>query len=128
MGQLQSSSVPISHKFITLKLILKDEYISHENALRKLDLETLKERRNILCLNFARKCLKNPKNIDLFRLNERKHLMQPREHEHYKVFLARTNKFKESPVTFMQNILNTEVKRKIDLDNYGILDQLTHCY
>ena len=46
---------------VAMKIILKDKYISHENALRILELETLKERREYLCLNFARKCLKTRK-------------------------------------------------------------------
>ena len=53
---------------------------------------------------------------NLFPPNDKIHIMQPREHEHYKVFFAKTNRFKESPVIFMQNILNTEIKRKMDQD------------
>ena len=45
------------------------------------------------------------KNLNLFPPNDRIHIMQPREHEHYNVCFARTNRFKGSPVIFMLNIL-----------------------
>ena len=45
-----------------LKLILQDRYKSYEDALNILELETLHDRREYLCLSFARKCLKNEKN------------------------------------------------------------------
>ena len=101
---------------IAMKIILKDKYISHENALITLELETLKERREYLCLNFARKCLKNKKMKHLFPPNDSKHIMKPRNYEHFKVLFARTNRFKESPIIYMQNILNREIKRKKDQD------------
>ena len=44
-----------------LKIILSEEYKSYENALNILELEKLDERREILCLQFAKKCLKNEK-------------------------------------------------------------------
>ena len=101
---------------VALKIILKEQYISHENALRTLDLETLKERREYLCLNFARKCLKNKKMKDLFPPNDSKHIMQQREPEHFKVLFARTNRFRESPIIYMQNMLNSEIQRKKNQD------------
>ena len=102
---------------VALKIILKEQYISHENSLALLDLETLKERREYLCLNFARKCLKNKKMTDSFPPNDSKHSMQPRQQEHFKVLFARTNRFKESPIIYMQTILNKEIQRKKDQDN-----------
>ena len=44
---------------VALKLMLKDDYKSYESALNILDLDTLKERRIQLNLEFTRKCLKN---------------------------------------------------------------------
>ena len=37
------------------KMVLKDEYIDYENAKIILNLDSLKERRHILCLKFAKK-------------------------------------------------------------------------
>ena len=49
-----------------VKLILGDKYIGYEKSLLKLDMETLKQRRENLCLNFAIKCVKNPKTKKMF--------------------------------------------------------------
>ena len=46
---------------IAFKIILKDNYINYRNALNILELDTLKERRDQLCLQFAKKCLSNEK-------------------------------------------------------------------
>ena len=41
-----------------LKVILRDEYKSYKDALKILNIESLFERRELLCLKFAKKCLK----------------------------------------------------------------------
>ena len=61
ISEIKTRGADKSLEKVALKIILKEQYISHENALTILDLETLKERREYLCLNFARKCLKNKK-------------------------------------------------------------------
>ena len=40
-----------------LKVILGKRYITYSDALKKLNIETLEERRRSLCLKFAKKCL-----------------------------------------------------------------------
>ena len=76
---------------IALKIILKDQYKTYENALLLLDLETLKERRSILSLRFAKKCLTNPKMKDLFPPNKSNHNMRKRNQEHFQVFQLNTH-------------------------------------
>ena len=39
-----------------LKVILGEKYVSYDNALKVLGLQSLKERRAELCLKFAKKC------------------------------------------------------------------------
>ena len=56
-----------------LKVILGDSYMSYENALKILDIETLNDRRIDLCLNFARKSSKHPKMKWMFTLNDKTH-------------------------------------------------------
>ena len=51
-----------------LKVILKENYVSYENALAVTDLATLPERRDELCLRFAKKCTKSEKTSDMFPL------------------------------------------------------------
>ena len=54
-----------------VKIILKQNKISYQKSLSILELDTLQERRNFLCLNFARKCIKNGTMNDLFTQNKK---------------------------------------------------------
>ena len=62
-----------------LKVILKENYKDYKSALSLLNLETLSERREILCLRFAKKCLKLQKFKNLFPLNKKLHSMSKRK-------------------------------------------------
>ena len=67
-------------------------------------METLKDRRKQLCLNFALKCLRNPNTSDMFPENLKIHKMITRKQEKFQVDLANTERFRNSPI--MQNLLN----------------------
>ena len=101
---------------VALKIILGSDYKTYINAMSVLDLETLKERREQLCLEFAKKCLKNPKMKHLFPLNNRTHIMIPRQYEQFQVNKANTNRMKDSPIPYMQNLLNIDIQRRIEQD------------
>ena len=101
---------------VALKLILKENYKSYEHALNYLELDTLKQRRIDLSLTFARKCLKSKKIKYLFPPNNGIHTMMTRNHEHFQVMHAHTNRLQESPVIYMQNQLNIEIQRKKEFD------------
>ena len=88
------------------KIILGHEYRNYENAMKKLNLTTLDERRQDLCLNFALKCLKNPKTNNMFCENVSQSHMKLRKHEKYKVQFAKTERLKRSPLIYMQGLLN----------------------
>ena len=45
-----------------MRIILGNKYSTYEEALDILNLETLYERRSMLCKKFAQKCIKNEKN------------------------------------------------------------------
>ena len=89
-----------------LKVILGDSYRSYEAALTRLDIQTLSERRDKLCLNFAIKSSKHPKTKHMFPLNDARHTMKTRKPEKYKVQNAHTDRLKDSAIIFMQNMLN----------------------
>ena len=89
-----------------LKIILQDAYNSYESALSMLDLESLDERRERLCLQFAKKCLGHEKMKNLFPLNQKTHPMLTRFNELYQVNNAHTGRFQNSPVIYMQRLLN----------------------
>ena len=90
-------------------MILRKRYktesdASYENALLKLNLETLESRRNHLYLEFAKNCIKNGKLNDLFEKNENVHAMETRHHEEFTVFHANTERLKKSSIIHMQNL------------------------
>ena len=92
------------------KVILQERYRGYKNALNTLDIETLADRRNALCLSFALKCTRNKKVSNLFPKNDKIHQMETRNPEVYKVQHANTERLKKSPVIYMQNLLNEHEK------------------
>ena len=95
------------------KLILRKQYKteseeSYENALLKLNLETLESRRNFLYLEFSNNCIKNGKLNDLLERNEKIHPMDTRHHEEF----ANTERLKKSSIIHMQHFKNAEQKQK----------------
>ena len=96
-----------------LKVILGDKYITYKNALNILDILTLNDRRDKLCLTFAQRAAKHPKMKKMFPENERTHQMVTRLPEKYKVQHAFTDRLKNSPLIFMQNLMNEEESKQI---------------
>ena len=91
-----------------LKIILKDQYISYDNALNAVGLDCLIDRREQLCLKFAKACLKNENLKDMFPLNEDSH-QDTRQREVFKVTFAHTDRLKDSSIPYMQRLLNSNV-------------------
>ena len=91
-----------------LKLILAEKYKNYKNALNILELETLVDRRKILCLEFAKKCLNNEKMKSLLNENGKKHEMKTRKTEKFNVNHAKTSRLKNSPIIYMQRLLNEQ--------------------
>ena len=94
------------------KLILAENYKTYENALKTLDIESLYDRRERLCLEFARKCLGNEKMKKLFKENPKLHEMETRNKEKYEITYAKTSRFKKSPIIYMQRLLNMNINMK----------------
>ena len=88
-------------------MILKNKYTSYQDALLKLNLPTLEERRNELSLKFAKKCLASEKFKDLFPENKPQQI-QTRNYEKYQVPHCHTERMKRSGLIHMKNQLNTE--------------------
>ena len=89
-----------------LKIILKQNYKNYKHALTILELDSLYDRREQLCLNFALKCLKHPRFKHMFPENEKQHDMKTRAMEKFKVQFALTKRLQKSPITYMQKLLN----------------------
>ena len=57
-------------------------------------------------MQFAKKCITNPKMKNLFQPNNKTHPMNTRFEELYEVDHANTGRLQNSPVIYMQNLLN----------------------
>ena len=95
-----------------LRVILGERYKSYKKSLDTLELETLKDRREHLCLNFAKSCRKNPKFIDMFPENIKTHVMELRNPEVFQVTHANTERYKKSAIIHMQHLLNDDAENK----------------
>ena len=90
------------------KLILKRKYESYNQSLHILDLPTLDNRRNTLCLNFAKRCILNRKLSHLFPMHDKSKRYDIRRKQKYKIQFANTDRYRKSPVIYMQRLLNAE--------------------
>ena len=71
-----------------LKIILKQNYKNYKHALTILEMDTLNDRREQRCLNFALKCLKHPSFKNMFPENGKQ--MKTRKIDKSKVQFAST--------------------------------------
>ena len=91
-----------------VKLILKEKYSDYETGLKALNIESLYERRERLCLKFAKKCLKNENFKKLFPVKKSNHEMKMRKPEKYQMKHINTNRYKKSAIPAMIKLLNEE--------------------
>ena len=73
---------------------------------------SLVERRQQICLKFAKQCLRNEKLKDMFPRTQSDHKMDKRYKEKYVVKKAMTERFKRSAIPSMQRLLNNEEREK----------------
>ena len=92
-----------------VRVILRNSYKDYETGLAKLNLETLDDRRENLCLSFARKCTKNKKLSHMFPLREKTHEMKTRKNEKYQVYKANNERYRNSAIIHMQHLLNSNM-------------------
>ena len=85
-----------------VKIMFGNKYIGYKKSLKKLEMDTLKNRREVLCLNFALKSRKCLKTKHMFSENDKLHSIKLRKPERY----ANTERFRKSSVIYMQNLLN----------------------
>ena len=86
---------------VAFKIILQDNCIDYEHALESLHLETLKARRNNLCLKLPQKCVKHRKANEMFPLNTAVDC-NTRDREIFYVQPARTNRLCDSTIPQLQ--------------------------
>ena len=89
------------------RIIMGDRYKSYEHSLRFLDLESLQDRREKLCLSFALKSLKNVRF---------KHLFEPTPNVDYRFRNVKrfkepqydTSRYNNSPLVYLTRLLNNQ--------------------
>ena len=87
-------------------VILNENYKTYKNALEVLQIESLSDHREKLCLSFANRAQKHPKFKHMFPKNDKTHQMGTKKQETFKVQHAHTDRLKDSSIIFMKNLLN----------------------
>ena len=90
------------------KLVLRQNYKTYNHALVQLNLESLETRRKQMLLKFAKNGIFNNTMRDLFPLNNKKHKMETRTNEKFKVNYANTERLKHGSIITMQKLLNED--------------------
>ena len=99
------------------KIVLRKQYQdghenAYENALKKMNLQSLEQRRKELCLQFAKDSIKNGILNDLFRENLNTHEMKTRNPEKYEVLYSNRDRMRKSSIVYMQNLLNEDHEKR----------------
>ena len=98
---------------ICLKVILGEMYVSYSSALEMTNLTTLADRREKRCLDFAKKCIKHPKNSRMFpakKFEKSDHLLRKREK--FEVNFASSHAYQRSAIPYCQRLLNEYYRSK----------------
>ena len=98
-----------------LRVILGEKYISYENALNVVRMDSLEMRRQNICLKFAKQCIKNEKLRNIFPRNYSSHSMEKRSGEKFVVKKALTERYKRSAIPNMQRLLNKNEREKMEI-------------
>ena len=98
-----------------LRVILGKSYTSYNDALKELNIDSLHDRRESLCLKFAKKCLKVEKLRKMFPKKVTMHEMSKRSFEYFKVNKTLTNRYLNSAIPQMQRMLNIDKEKEIKI-------------
>ena len=69
------------------------------------------KRRAKKCFKHAKKALKDVRLSKMFPLKDDESIMNRRKSEKYKVIKAKTTRLKNSPIIYMQNLLNSDYEK-----------------
>ena len=98
-------------------VILGDNHTTYNNALKQLGGEALSDRRQKLCLNFSKKSEKHTRFSSWFEPTEEREVPLPNTRSDkselkYKPVTVRPNKYQDSPLPHLTNLLNTYHNKK----------------
>ena len=93
-----------------VRIINGKAYDSYTEALKDLGIMRLTERRDVICLKFAKSSLRLENFKQLFPKNSSKHEMIKRQQESYHVSRCYGKRFSKSAIPSMQRLLNKDLK------------------
>ena len=93
---------------MAMRVMFKKQYSDYQNSLKLLKMDTLEARRQKLNLKFAKGCLKIDKLCSMFPVNEMHHDMEKRNIERFKVNKAKTERYRQSSIPYLQRLLNSQ--------------------
>ena len=67
-----------------VRVILKYKYTTYRAGLKYLNMQTLEQRREVLCLRFAKRCLKTEKVKNMFPKNDSGQKMKKKKMKKFK--------------------------------------------
>ena len=93
-----------------VRIIIGHGYESYSQTLKSLNIETLFERREKLCLRFAKKSLNVDNFKHLFPLYKNEHNMKKRFSQKYEQAKVSSKRYKMSTIPHMQRMLNKQAQ------------------
>ena len=87
---------------VAIRTILLDYEIKYKDALQKVNLQRLDDRRKEICLKFAKKCTNSSKNSNMFPPNTTSRT----QNEKFKVPFAHKERYRKSAIPYMAQLLN----------------------
>ena len=94
-----------------LHIVLGKGYVSYKQALKTLNFESLEARRLKLCLKFAKKAERHDKHKQWFKPNTMTVNTRQLKTKYCEV-QARLSRFKDSPISYLTNMLNEHYAKK----------------
>ena len=97
-----------------VRIILGKSYESYTETLKELNMKRLSERRDLICLKFAKNSLRLENFKRLFPMQKSNHEMKTRLNERYHVVRSYGKRYAVSAIPSMQKLLNKEHKKQKD--------------
>ena len=94
-----------------MHIILGTKYNSYSSALKTLELDSLADRREALCLKFGKKALKHDKHSNWFKVNNMDRSTRQPKTKLCPV-IVRTKRFNDSPISYLTQLLNKYYMKK----------------
>ena len=95
-----------------VRIIFGKPYESYTETLKELNIMRLSERRELICLKFAKNSLRLHNFKQLFPMHKTDHDMKTRQKEEFKVSMSHGKRYAVSAIPSMQKLLNKDRKKQ----------------